>query len=37
MLLPVFVDKEVDGLLELGRAQCCFLCLMTRRWAGCWG
>ena len=25
MLLPVFDDEEVDGLLELGRTQCCFL------------
>ena len=36
MLLPVFDDEEVDGLLELGRTQCCFLSLMTRRWTGCW-
>ena len=36
MLLPVFDDDEVDGLLELGRAQCCFLCLMTMRWTGYW-
>ena len=36
MLLPVFDDEEVDKLLELGRAQCCFLCLMTRRWTCYW-
>ena len=36
MLLPVFDDEEVGRLLGLGRAQCCFLCLMTRRWTGCW-
>ena len=23
MLHPVFDDEEVDGLLELGRTQCC--------------
>ena len=36
MLLPGVDDEEVDGLLELGRTQCCFLVLMTRRWAGYW-
>ena len=36
MLLPGVDDEEVDGLLELGRAHCCFLVLMTRRWMGCW-